>query len=328
MILPPFFGYKTPSNDGEPYRIHYSYLGEDAFTYDEYPKSVNKHTYIGADVVTYKIRYLPPLLIHTYLSQDVFTYQTLTKSVTISYAGLDCLSFQKRYPPEAPFNIFAVPGNSEAYISWSAPESYGLPIKDYIIKYTLANPFGIMAENDSILRNENGEPLTLENAQPFSENWILVKDKRNPQTSVIVTGLVNNSTYSFKVAAVNAAGRGKYGYSNNTTPLTTAAFTTTTTTTTAPPVGSCQQDSDCSCKCYWYARFDGDSREQSCPDWMFLSDDGAYDGYIDYLCGGVQVCDCNNPSPPYPGAFLEPMFGSCNDVYGMNCGYCVDGFCT
>jgi hypothetical protein len=234
MILPPFFGYKTPSNDGEPYRIHYSYLGEDAFTYDEYPKSVNKHTYIGADVVTYKIKYLPPLLIYTYLSQDVLTYQTLTKNVIVSYAGLDCLSFQKRYPPEAPFDILAVPGNSEAYLSWSAPESYGLPIQDYIIKYTLANPYAILTENDSILRAENGEPLTLENSQLFSENWILVKDKRNPLTNITVTGLVNNNTYSFKVAAINAAGRGKYGYSNNATPQ----ISYTTTTTTAAPSGA------------------------------------------------------------------------------------------
>lgn len=220
MILPPFFGHKTPSNDGEPYRIHYSYLGEDAFTYNEYPRSVNKHTYIGADVVTYKIKYLPPLLIHTYLSKDAFTYQSLTKNVIVSYAGLDCLSFQKRYPPEAPFNIFAVPGNSEVCLSWSAPESYGLPIKDYIIKYTLANPYAITTENDSILRNENGEPLTLENSQSFSENWILVKDKGNPLTNITVTGLVNNNRYSFKVAAINAAGRGKYGYGNNVTPQT------------------------------------------------------------------------------------------------------------
>jgi hypothetical protein len=233
MILPPFFGHKTPSNDGEPYRIHYSYIGEDAFSYDEYPKSVNKHTYIGTDVLTYKIRFLPPLLIHTYLSQDALSYQKLTKTALISYCSIDCLSFQKRYPPEAPFNILAVPGNSEVYLSWSAPESYQLPIKDYIIKYTLANPYAIMTENDSILRSENGEPLTLENAQSFSENWILFKDKRNPLTSITVTGLVNNNTYSFKVAAVNAAGRGKYGYSNNVTPQATSS---TTTTTTSVPV--------------------------------------------------------------------------------------------
>lgn len=234
MILPPFFGHKTPSNDGEPYRIHYSYIGEDAFSYDEYPKSVNKHTYIGTDVLTYKIRFLPPLLIHTYLSQDTLSYQKLTKTALISYCSIDCLSFPRRYPPEAPFDILVVPGNSEAYLSWSAPESYQLPIKDYIIKYSLANPYAIMTENNSILRSENGEPLTLENAQSFSENWILAKDKRNPLTSITVTGLINNNTYSFKVAAVNAAGRGKYGYSNNVTPQADSATTTTTTTTAAP----------------------------------------------------------------------------------------------
>lgn len=234
MILPPFFGHKTPSNDGEPYRIHYSYIGEDVFSYDEYPKSVNKHTYIGTDVLTYKIRFLPPLLIHTYLSQDALSYQKLTKTALISYCSIDCLSFPRRYPPEAPFDILVVPGNSEAYLSWNAPESYQLPIKDYIIKYSLANPYAIMTENNSILRSENGEPLTLENAQSFSENWILAKDKRNPLTSITVTGLINNNTYSFKVAAINAAGRGKYGYSNNVTPQSNATTTTTTTTTAAP----------------------------------------------------------------------------------------------
>lgn len=219
MILPPFFGYKTPSNDGEPYRIHYSYIGEDVFSYDEYPKSLNKHTYIGMDVVTYKVKYLPPLLISTYLSQDAFSYKLPNKLLTLSYLSVDCLSFvPKPPPPSVPLNIEADTGNSSSAVSWDPPAFSQLPIIDYIIKYSLANPYSIMTENNHILRAENGESLTLENAQPFNESWILFKDKRNTQTNIAVTGLINNSTYTFKVAAVSKAGRGDYGYSNNVTP--------------------------------------------------------------------------------------------------------------
>lgn len=219
MILPPFFGHKTPSNDGEPYRIHYSYLGHDTLSYSEYPKNVNKHTYIGADVVTYKIPYLPPLLTSTYLSQDVISYKKPSKLLALSYVSVDCLTFTAKPPaPSIPLNIYASGGDSSSYISWLAPASSQLPVIDYIIKYSLSNPYSIMSENDHILRSENGEPITLENAQPFNESWILYKDKRNDQTNVVVTGLTNNNTYTFKIAAVSKAGRGDYGYSNNVTP--------------------------------------------------------------------------------------------------------------
>lgn len=218
MILPPFFGHKTPSNDGEPYRIHYSYLGEDAFTYNDYPKSVNKHTYIGADVVTYKVKYLPPLIIHTYLSEDTFTYKKPTKSLVLTYTALDCLTYTRRYPPSYPLNILASSLDSSSYLTWTPPDQTNLPVTDYIIQYSLANPYSIMTENDHILRAENGEPITLENAETFNENWILFKDKRNSQNYVMITGLINNNTYSFKVLAVNAAGRSDFAYSNNVTP--------------------------------------------------------------------------------------------------------------
>lgn len=215
MILPPFFGHKTPANDGEPYRLHYSYLSKDIFSYDIYNPNVSKHTFIAADILSYKIKFLPPLIIHTYLSQDVFTYKIRTEPLVLTYLSLDCLSYSRKYPPKAPYNIFGIPiYDSETYLTWTAPESYQLPIIDYIVQYSLANPYSILTENNSILRSENEEPITLENAQPFSENWVLFEHNRSYQTNISVTGLTNNNSYSFKVAAVNSVGTGDYGYSN------------------------------------------------------------------------------------------------------------------
>jgi predicted phage tail protein len=83
--------------------------------------------------------------------------------------------------PGAPAALTATPGDSQATLSWAAPASDGgAPISEYII-YQGTSPGG-----------ETGAPVS---GSPVTA------------TSTTVTGLVNGTTYYFKVAAVNAAGQ-------------------------------------------------------------------------------------------------------------------------
>lgn len=91
MILPPFFGYPIPSKDREPYRIHYSYLGQDIHTY-HIPTETSVNTYLGIDLITFK--QLFPALIYTYLGNDTFTYNLPKYNLIFSYLSLDCLTYK------------------------------------------------------------------------------------------------------------------------------------------------------------------------------------------------------------------------------------------
>ena len=83
--------------------------------------------------------------------------------------------------PGAPAALTATPGDSQVTLSWAAPASDGgAPISEYIV-YQGTSPGG---ETGAPVR---GSPVTT--------------------TSTTVTGLVNGTTYYFKVAAVNAAGQ-------------------------------------------------------------------------------------------------------------------------
>ena len=79
-------------------------------------------------------------------------------------------------------------------LSWTAPaDNGGSDITDYILRYT-----------------EDGT------------NWNVFNDGLSTATSGIVTGLTNGQAYNFKIAAVNAAGRGTNSTQVTSTPSAVA----------------------------------------------------------------------------------------------------------
>ena len=96
--------------------------------------------------------------------------------------------------PGAPAGLTATPGDLQVTLSWAAPASDGgAPISGYDV-YQGTSPGG-----------ETGTPVR---GSPFTA------------TSTTVTGLVNGTTYYFKVAAVNAAGRSPLSAEASAVPVT------------------------------------------------------------------------------------------------------------
>ena len=86
-------------------------------------------------------------------------------------------------PPSAPLFLYGIPEEHQVVLTWSEPLNPGIsPINDYIVQYS----------------SDGG--LT----------WITFVDGVTTNVSSIVTGLVNGTSYLFRVAAVNAAGQGPF----------------------------------------------------------------------------------------------------------------------
>ena len=85
-----------------------------------------------------------------------------------------------RTVPNVPTTLVATPGNGKLTVTWTAPPNNGgAAITDYIVKYS-AN---------------GGTPITF-------------NDGVKSTTGAVITGLVNGTTYTVTVAAVNSAGTG------------------------------------------------------------------------------------------------------------------------
>ena len=83
--------------------------------------------------------------------------------------------------PSAPSNVVATAGNAQAMLSWSPPTlTGGLPLSDYAIQYSVVG----------------------------SNVWTPWAHDSSTATTATVTGLRNNQSYLFQVAAVNGVGAG------------------------------------------------------------------------------------------------------------------------
>jgi hypothetical protein len=83
--------------------------------------------------------------------------------------------------PSAPSNVVATAGNARATLSWSPPTlTGGLPLADYAIQYSVVG----------------------------SNVWTPWAHDSSTATTATVTGLQNNQSYLFQVAAVNGVGAG------------------------------------------------------------------------------------------------------------------------
>lgn len=222
MILPPFFGFPIPSKDQEPYRIHYSYIGEDVQTFNNVPKNISIATYLGFDTVTYlpKNMDLLSVLISTYCSDDTFTFKKPDNILIGTYQGLDCFTYKlKPIPPSSPINILADNGDTFSDIIWNPPKTTSSLIKDYIIEYTLASSFNLLTEDTYPILSEQENFIVTENENSSTiPSWILFNDPISADTYSRVSGLINGSGYIFRVSSVNSAGTGSFGYSNYIVP--------------------------------------------------------------------------------------------------------------
>jgi len=122
--------------------------------------------------------------------------------------GLKSAAVTPRTVPGVLTGIAGVPGNGSVTLSFGAPATNGgAAVTDYRVQYS----------------SDNGV------------RWTLFADAVSSVTSTTVTGLVNGTTYVFRVAALNAAGAGGYSAkSAAVTPRTVPSAPTQLTTTAVP----------------------------------------------------------------------------------------------
>jgi hypothetical protein len=99
--------------------------------------------------------------------------------------------------PGKPRSVTALPGNTQATVSWLAPASNGgAALSDYTVQYRIVG----------------------------AGSWTTFAHAASTATSIVVTGLVNGSIYEFQVAAVNAQGTGSFALTTPATPSTATIY--------------------------------------------------------------------------------------------------------
>jgi alpha-tubulin suppressor-like RCC1 family protein len=108
--------------------------------------------------------------------------------------------------PTAPQSVVAVAGDTQATLSWAAPASNGgSEVTDYVVEYSVQD----------------------------SGVWSLFEDGVSMSLSATVTGLVNDTSYSFRISARNIVNTSATALALSAiTPVTTTTTSTTTTSTT------------------------------------------------------------------------------------------------
>lgn len=115
-------------------------------------------------------------------SGTVLEYLTIASGVTSS-GGSTYDSRWDLFLPPAPTGVSVSAGNAQATVSWTAPTVLSqTPITDYLVQYS---------SNSGV-------------------SWNLFDNGISTTTNTAVTGLINNTAYQFKVAAVNGIGTGNY----------------------------------------------------------------------------------------------------------------------
>jgi hypothetical protein len=89
------------------------------------------------------------------------------------------ITLTPRTVPDAPTNLTGVVGNAQIALAWDAPaQNGGAAITDYVVEvYSFS-----------------------------TQQWTTFSDGTSSAQSAVVTGLINNASYSFRVSAVNVAG--------------------------------------------------------------------------------------------------------------------------
>ena len=98
--------------------------------------------------------------------------------------------------PDAPTGLDATAGSGQVALTWTAPvEDGGAIITDYVVQYrTTVGP----------------------------GSWTTFSEATSATTNALVTGLTNDTSYDFQVAAVNLLGTGPYSATDTATPTSGA----------------------------------------------------------------------------------------------------------
>jgi hypothetical protein len=242
MILPPFFGISSQYDVDFVKQIIVDYLQQDGMVYKN-PVSSNNVTFIQIDGVTYGI--VEPSIGLTYLNSDVLSLPKLDGGLLVTFNSVDILSYDP--PPTVPEQtvfIFWLEEDSQIELEWNSPYNNRCNITEYILQYAnTLEQSGFLDENYEKLLNELGDQLKLEPNidsyiwYTFDKEYILIENKFKILNDIneyfmseksngiglvnlsVVTSLVNNNPYIFRVAAKNCAGTGPFGYSNILYPL-------------------------------------------------------------------------------------------------------------
>ena len=84
--------------------------------------------------------------------------------------------------PGAPTSVVGTPGNGQVLVSWNTPASTGVPVNGYLVQ---------SSTNGGI-------------------TWAAAATLNTPATSVLVSGLTNGVSYTFRVAATSGVGTGSW----------------------------------------------------------------------------------------------------------------------
>lgn len=107
---------------------------------------------------------------------------TATSKITVQ-SILNAESRWSLFLPPAPTSVTATAGNAQATVSWAAPTVLSVtPITDYVVQYSTNS----------------------------GTAWTTVSDGTSTAATATVTGLANDSSHVFRVAAVNVIGTGAF----------------------------------------------------------------------------------------------------------------------
>lgn len=235
MILPPFFGIVSPYDEELVRRAIISYLTNDTLTFRN-PTETSSVTFQGTDVLTHTI--LQDLLSITFTALDTVSLPSLLDIMSMSYSSVDVCTYT-RPPgvPDSPIFIFWNVGYEEICLVWSTPANNGCNITEYILEYTDCFLSNLLTENNDILISESNEYLIEEyyrencTYQSYNITKILLENYDRLQSGtdllitenstklglinhVIVTDLIHNRPYIFRIAAINCAGMSEFYYSD------------------------------------------------------------------------------------------------------------------
>lgn len=123
-------------------------------------------------------------------------------TTTSSYTSV--VSAAPRTSPSAPSDTVATPGNRQVLLSWTAPSDGGAAITDYTIEFKATT----------------------------SGSWTTFTDGTSSAASATVTGLLNGTSYDFRVTSINTVGSSSVSAVVSATPRTTPGAPGSLTATT------------------------------------------------------------------------------------------------
>jgi hypothetical protein len=241
MILPPFFGIASKYDEAAIRQAIVTYLSSDIITYTN-PSSIANVTFASLDTITYS----QPLadVSVTYSSLDVVTAKNPSVVAAVTYGICDICTYDPPpEPPEITVFISGLAEDSSVELSWTTPYNNRCDITNYILEYTDCFLSNILTENNIKIITDNTDALITDNYrincnyQEFDKSRLLLQDLDRLATSLdnliiteqssgvgltnfsVVDELYNGQSYIFRVAAVNCAGTGLFGYSDIFTPI-------------------------------------------------------------------------------------------------------------